>query len=276
MMPSKALIDTTVLVDLLLKPNTAEQTQARQAVAKFKTTQLPAYAIKEFKAGALANYIYCHNKLAVTRSLSRTLKALQRLSLTPQRYKTATALEALSAVTSGDVQVSLRILSDEYGAQADVDYVNADRMRFALQMLILRAWKKRRHVTTEVILPLACYEETSPYEHRGLLERGPVECERKPCAMAAKMSATVEKLQLLRQVIAQLPAKTENQRRSQALRKLVRFSGKGFSSGDCRRLGDAVFAYVCPDDSVILTTNTRDMQPLASALGKIALSPSDV
>jgi hypothetical protein len=38
-------------------------------------------------------------------------------------------------------------------------------------------------------------------------------------------------------------------------------------------LGDAVFALLAPHDFVILTTNLKDHEPLASALGKTAQLP---
>jgi hypothetical protein len=47
-------------------------------------------------------------------------------------------------------------------------------------------------------------------------------------------------------------------------------------NGKCRSLGDAVFAFLAPADSVILTTNVKDHQPLAEALGKSAISPADM
>jgi len=41
----------------------------------------------------------------------------------------------------------------------------------------------------------------------------------------------------------------------------------------CRWLGDAVFAFFCPEDAVILTTNIGDHQRLAKAVGKRAEKP---
>ena len=42
------------------------------------------------------------------------------------------------------------------------------------------------------------------------------------------------------------------------------------SDKTCRDLGDAVYAFFAPPDSVVLTTNIRDHRPLAEALGKQA------
>ena len=42
----------------------------------------------------------------------------------------------------------------------------------------------------------------------------------------------------------------------------------------CRFVGDAVFAFFCPDDAAILTTNVKDHKPLAEAIGKDVDWPS--
>ena len=41
----------------------------------------------------------------------------------------------------------------------------------------------------------------------------------------------------------------------------------------CDDLGDAIFAFFAPPGSVILTTNMRDFEPLAGALGKSVEKP---
>ncbi|HEY1731608.1 MAG TPA: hypothetical protein VGG15_07655, partial [Terriglobales bacterium] len=41
----------------------------------------------------------------------------------------------------------------------------------------------------------------------------------------------------------------------------------------CRDLGDAIFAFFCPAEAEIATTNLRDLKPLAQAMGKAARAP---
>ena len=65
----------------------------------------------------------------------------------------------------------------------------------------------------------------------------------------------------------------EHKRRSKALREIARKPKLGVTEEQCRALGDAVFAFFAPADSVILTTNLRDLQPLAEAVGKTAERP---
>jgi hypothetical protein len=38
------------------------------------------------------------------------------------------------------------------------------------------------------------------------------------------------------------------------------------SPEDCQRFGDAYFVLFCPEDAELLTTNVRDIEPMANAL----------
>src|SRR5690606_432649 len=89
-----AFVDTTVLTDALLKTGGVANA-ARESLKRFERTELPVYAIKEFKAGPLKNFVWMHNKLVETRSFSGALKKLHAMSRTPRRYTTSTAIEAL-------------------------------------------------------------------------------------------------------------------------------------------------------------------------------------
>src|SRR5208337_350174 len=91
---SKAFIDTTVLTDALIKTGEVRKS-AIEAIRKFSVTELPVFAIKEFKAGPLKNFAWMHNKLVTVASFERALDALHRMSRTPRRYTTSTAIEAL-------------------------------------------------------------------------------------------------------------------------------------------------------------------------------------
>src|SRR5260370_20693986 len=94
---TKAFVDTTVFTDAALKGSPYNKT-ARAALKRFTETDLPVYAIKEFKAGPLSHYVWLHNKFATLKSFYKTLDALHGMSMAPRKYRTATALEALSDV----------------------------------------------------------------------------------------------------------------------------------------------------------------------------------
>jgi hypothetical protein len=163
---SKAFVDTTVLTDSLLKDGAIAKI-AKDGLKRFDITELPVYAIKEFKSGPLKNFKWFHNKLALVGSFEQALGALHAMSLTPQRYTTATAIEALRTGAERLKNTNLGSLVRTYGARASIDKVLCDQYRLTLKMKILKAWKYRRHLTTAVVFPLSCYEEVGPSDELG-------------------------------------------------------------------------------------------------------------
>ncbi len=269
----KAFIDTTILTDAVLKRD-ENYTAARAALQRFDVTELPVYAIKEFKAGPLANFVWFHNKLALLKSFQKGLAALQRMALSPRRYTTATALQALAEAARTNSRFSLGHLQEIYGPKASLDAVNCDMFRLAIKSRVLRAWADRRKIASNVVNPLACYTETAPREENGLLVINPVKCNVGDCCLRPLLKSKPEDLEHLRKAIPKDSTKREDQKRSQALRELIRRKpGEAMSEDSCQSLGDAVFAFFAPQDSVILTTNLRDHEPLAKALGKQAQEP---
>ena len=272
---SKAFVDTTILADCLLKPSPAGE-PSRKALAQFSTTLLPCFAIKEFKSGAFAGFVYAHNVLLEADSLTGALDRVHRLSRTPKRYLTSTAIEALREAhytSLGDDLVS------KYSSLADPDSAQAAKYRLSLKRLIIRAWKKRRSLTSHVVVELSCYPETPPViKDRGRIELFDKNCEPiADCVLAAQMKKNVRALQ---QLIAATESKEhlseEDKRRVTALRLMVRHTHRNIDDKRCRHIGDAVFAFFCPADATILTTNIRDHRLLASAVGKSAVSPAEI
>lgn len=270
---SRAYVETTVLADALLKPG-PRANAATSALRRYDESLLPVYSIKEFKAGALAKYVWFHGKLVTTRSWEKTLAQLRKSAMSPFRGRwVSTAVEALEAAGHRNSDVTLGELVDKYGALATDDVVRCERYRLSLRRIIMRAWKKRRQVTSSVVDELSCYPEGDVIEERGLIELGEVNCcPKDECCLAAELRRHPENLRKMKAAIASQPPKDENVKRSQVLRSLTRPNQK-LTPKQCRHLGDAVFAYFCPPDAVILTTNTTDLRPLAEALGKKAEAP---
>jgi hypothetical protein len=270
---SKAYVDTTVLSDVLLKPG-ALGAAARKSVSRYEVTELPEYAIKEFKAGPIKNFVWMHNKLASTGSFQLALNALQSVSKTPKRYTTATAIQALTDAADSISKFTLSKWVDKYGDSARIDSVLADECRLAIKTAIYKAWKKRRRVTTRVIQSLSCYKELDPYDARGLIVVEPTQCQvDDECCLAGELRAKPQILQKLRDALGLLPKNSEHERQRKVLRDLIRKPRQPMTEEMCRSLGDVVFAFFCPTDDVILTTNVRDHEPLARALGKSVEAP---
>lgn len=266
---SKAFLDTTILADVLLKTG-PRKAKALAALRRYDSAEAPVYAIKEFKAGALYSWVWLHNKLKSTGSFAQTLAAIQAV-MAHKKNLPATAMEALAQLARQH-NSTFGALAQKYGKNADEDAVAADRYRFEARRRIATAWRKRRSLATMVV-PLSCYTEQEPYEGPdGLLACNPTGCDgAEECCMAPILRAKNEHLVALRNVVLKQEAKPENSRRSHALKELIK--KRRLTDQMCRSLGDVIFAFFAPGDSVILTTNDRDHRPLAEALGKRVDTP---
>jgi hypothetical protein len=271
---NRAYIETTVLADALLKPGPCAN-RAKSAIKRYEESLLPVYAIKEFKAGPLHHYVWFHGKLVTTNSWVRTLAQLRKTAMSPFRSRwISTAIEALGAAAYKNRNQTTVQLVAKYGPLATDDVVTCDRYRVSLRSIIMRAWKKRRAITSAVVDELACYPENDIVEERELIDLGEVECCPKvECSLASELRQHPAILNALRKTIDAQPSKEENVKRSQVLRDLVRLPNRKLSAKQCRYLGDAIFAYFCPQDATVLTTNIKDIGPLTQALGKKAEMP---
>ncbi len=273
---NKAFVETTILTDALLKPGPRANT-ARRAIASFPESLFPVYAIKEFKAGPLRSYVWLHGKLVTTKSLQKTIEAIRRTSASPfGSRRVSTSLEALESAAQKNHLAELGTLAEKYGSLASFDSVVCDRYRLALRSIIKRGWGARRKLTSRVVDELSCYAEGELLEEYGLFELGEVDCEPKDeCSLATRLRQNPEKLRLMLAVIDVQGGRAENIKRAQVLRDLIRDPNRKLMNKQCRHLGDAIFAFFCPPEATILTTNERDLRPLAEALGKKLQVPSD-
>lgn len=268
-MRNNVLLDTTVIADLLLKRSATAGTEAAQAIALCPDVRTLVYAIKEFQLGPLRGFVYVHNLLLSTRSLSTTVARLSALSRTPSRNLTSTALEALSEAMK---------LATARGQQArPLDTQLAHTYRLALKGIIFRAWERRRTVA-EAIAPLSCYAEGGPQEdHLKVVSLGPHCDKRAQCALAGYLRLALPDVVKVRDAILRLKSsRPEDTKRTRALKDFIKKPEESIGSESCRHLGDAVFAILCPPGGLILTTNTKDHSPLANALGKTAKRPSEL
>jgi hypothetical protein len=271
---TKAYVDTTILTNILLKSGDTHDV-CLAALGRYEATQTPCYAIKEFSAGPLSYWIWCHNKLKMSESVPDTMAAINVLFATPGRNRAATALEALSeAMGHAVADTRFGKLVDKYGRSAAEHTAFADRHRYWIRRKINKAWAMRRSVS-KPIQEIPCFEENAPgVDEKGLLGPKSWRCKPMPdCALAPALKADISALIKLRDAILVQPTKPENQRRLKALRDIIRTPKRPIDEISCRRLGDAIFAFFAPVDSVILTTNLKDHQPLAAALGKSVEAP---
>lgn len=269
----KAFVDTTIFVDALLNVG-AVKSQAKQALRRFDATDAPTYALKELILGAINNFIWFHNKLAL-HELPEALSALQKMARTPRRYTTATAIQAIIVATDRMSALTPADLAEKYGSAGNVNEITRDRWRLSTKQAVYGAWKNRRKLTSVISMPCPCFKEAPLKDGpRGTIESRHVDCEPDfECAMAPALKGRPDDLRKLRDAVLAGPEKEENSNRARVLKELYRVPKQPMSKSDCRRLGDAVFAFFAPSDAIILTTNVADHGPLAAALGKRVESP---
>jgi predicted nucleic acid-binding protein len=273
-MSENAFVDTTVFTDALLKEGERKE-QAEQALTAFDETELPVYTIKEFKAGPLQHYVYLHNKLSKTDSFEKTIKALSELPHFWSR-KQDTALEAFHTRWIEIGEKNLSEITEDASGDPKLDSWMTARIRLGVKRRILKAWRKRRKLTSDVVDELPCYNESEPRERRGELHLDDKKCDPNPeCCMADDFRSDDEAVSSLMSAIETLPKNTENGRRYSVLKELYEDANTDIKNEKCRHLGDAVFALYCPSDSLILTTNVKDHRALAEALGKGAVKPEE-
>jgi hypothetical protein len=262
-----AFIETTVLTNYLLKKDGSELA-ARAAIAKYSAAVVHQFAWKEFKRGPLKNFVWAFNKLADTRSFLDTLAALQRMSLSPHKYITATAIQALhTAFKDWFAGTTLTDLQLQYGQKADPDAVHADALRLELKRAIVSSWNQRTTLFGGQQAKLSCYPDADLTENGLRLEVDPRDCPRgTDCCFKSRLAGRQQDVGIAKDA---LPAdgRKETKERYRVLRQIEKHPSTLMSPADCRRFGDAYFVLFCPAGAVILTTNVRDIQGMADALG---------
>ena len=147
-------LDTTVLTEALLKAADRRR-KARATIREYRRSVLPKYAIKEFKSGPLKHFIWVHNKLVDTRSLSLTIRAIHSAFHTP--YLRGTAEEALELGAEMLIGSDLAEADTRQKTQAAI----ADSFRLHIRRRIDTAWRERKRLTTETVDELSCFAEVA-------------------------------------------------------------------------------------------------------------------
>lgn len=273
--PVNTVLDTTILVDALLKSD-EKATAAKGALKKCNNIIIHSYAIKELKRGALKNYSYLYNKTKLAPSYSALIAVLSKLSATPQKNKTSTALEALR-----DFHSSIEKKTDKVKfanvTYAEISNIMLDQMRLWLKAKILRAWKNRYKYGNIRIGKLSCFKEPDVFEaSNGLIEVSNRFCSVSDCCLRQKYIGRSSDLKKLLEACKHLPKKRESEKRYQSIRRLERTPKRDMSEEHCIALGDAVFILDCPAGAFVMTTNLQDFVPLAKALEIEVKAPNAV
>ncbi len=269
---NKAFLDTTVLANAVLKPK-GEGTVARSALKLFSECLLPQYAVKEFKAGVLRNYIWLHTKAITLDDYADVMHALTKMWARPNLSATS-----LRAIADFESSIANRLPADyatRYPGETDGRIRKAE-LEIWLRTLIFRAWRKRRKIAT-MVRPLACYSEVDiKLSSKGLIDDAPTDCGVDDCCLRSQFQNRLVDIRKMLAVFGELPRKPETGRRKEALDHIQRTPRRQLSEKQCKALGDAVFVLQCPIGATLLTTNIADHLPLGRAIGLEVKRPSDV
>lgn len=274
---SEAFVDTTILADVLLKPHLPKGKTAIDSLKHFTKTEILVYALKEFKNGPLRYYINFYNKMVTLESYSEALLFIHKISMSPNRYYASTAIEALAEFEGEMEKASRNNISKwqkKYGPKCNIERIRFDECRLSLKTRIFLAWKKRRKQISPVVFSLYCFVESDLVENRGRIEHHKIKCvlNKGGCPLADEMRKGKDDLVKIREAVKKQPRSNENDKRSGALKFLIKKKDE-LTEEMCRHLGDAVFVFFSPKNSIILTTNTRDHEPMAKAIGKKVQTP---
>lgn len=263
-----SFVETTVLTDYLLKCDGSE-ISARNAFSRYSENVVPEFAWKEFKRGPLANFVWAYNKLNETNDMSKTLEALQRLSRTPQRYLTSTAIQAMHTGFARLFQSHSTIanLQQQYGPTANMNSVITDALKLELKRQILSAWEQRKTLFGGPYHKLSCYSNSDITLTDKRIELHPRDCRKGDCCLKPPLANRKKDIAAMRASLDPNDTRKEITERRRVLRDIEKHAHTQMNQKDCRRFGDAYFVLYCPPDAVILTTNTRDIEPMAATLG---------
>lgn len=265
----KAFLDTTMLADALLKER-ADRDRAKASFRRYEALLVPGYATKEFKRGPLRGYIWLHNKVVTTEQWGDAIASIP--TVWRQRNLTLTAMRAAADFTSS-MAVANVVTREIPRDGAEFHAMQTREARIWLKTKIFSAWRQRGKAPFTQTHPLSCYALVAPHETvNGIIENKPTTCALSDCCLKEQFASDPEALARLEAACAQ-SSKPEMRKRRQVLRSIRRHPRRDLNESQCIALGDAVFAFQCPSDAVVLTTNIADHQPLAAVLGKRVETP---
>jgi hypothetical protein len=270
-MTRRAYVDTTIVTDALLKWQTV-QAEAIDALQSFDETLLPDYAVREFQAGPLQNYIYTHNCFVGANSCDEARERVDAIAPTQQRNKFLTAIGALKGIRTATENEYKRIIAAREMNWEDGEKFRVEFIKTHIANKIFDAVYALDTVCMDRTDRLSCLESVEVEEHGEKLRArgGRTDCaEKATCGLTTLLLGQEEALRKVLAATEEQNAgapKAELKRRMAALLPLL--EGRGAERATCRGLGDAVFAVLAPEGATILTTNVNDHRPLAECLGK--------
>jgi hypothetical protein len=262
-----SFVDTTVLSGI------AESTSSRhaacvKAVETYRPAQLAQYALKEFFLSRVWAVCIAHNALRAANDPGEAILSI------------GIAYWAKPRIKQGAIDVLAHLISTLWAAELSSEQRKTE-MLDAMALQAIEMWQEAQsHPALTHVQPLACYlADKLTLDDVGALVPGrrTFGClHSQRCAAAGYLFERQLEIEKLRK--AMRPKKGEPHGREasgwrRALKDLEVHGPKEFSKRRCRSIGDTYFAVMCPPAVSVLTTNTKDHEPLCAALGKEMVTP---
>jgi hypothetical protein len=142
-----------------------------------------------------------------------------------------------------------------------------DAFRIELKHLTFSAWRKRKTLFGGFTQRLSCYPDSELRVKGELIDTSPRDCPKEAnCCLKVKVVSRLSQVSSVRGALKMATSQEQTQRK-QILKRIEKHPGVLMSPSECRAFGDAYFVLFCPERATILTTNLRDIEPMAQALG---------
>jgi hypothetical protein len=264
-----SFIDTTVLIDISQSRGSGK-ISSENFVNANRPAEAPFYALRELLAGHVRYLCDTHNILTASKNPAEALVAI--LTRFPTRASHTQAV------------LLARLLSNFFANRGAITGAGAKRDGLhQIMMMATRVWRRaNHHKLIDSVQQLACFNNGDLQYRNGNL-RGPNDSfncsKREKCAAAGWLRE--QEVQVAKVVEALHPknlegaakSKREISHRRSALKLLIKKGHFDFNKGKCRALGDAYFAIMCPQKSIMATTNIGDFEPMCKVLRKQLQKP---
>jgi hypothetical protein len=269
-----ALVETTILTDFLLKRD-GSQLAAKHLMDKYSEVLIPHFSWKEMKRGPLAAFVWFHNKLSQTGDFSVTLIALQKISRTPKKYFTATSIQAIHSAFVNLFGQSNLVKGGHGLSGEELNKLISRSLRVETRRIVESAWRKRDELGGGIHHRLICYPDAELRFSKELLDIDPRDCKKGvKCCLHAEILLNDSRVDTIRNAIDRNDNRKELVDRRQTLRAATKHRSSPLNKDDCRKIGDAYFVIFCPPGYDIITTNSRDIEPMARSVGIDVVNPS--
>lgn len=267
--PGNWFLETSAVVDLVLGKGYHELYSRLISSGTCVSNQ---YVRMELKRGVIQYLTYIHNKVANSESWADAMNSVTRLvQAQRQWHRMGTILESLDSFWRAI-----------HGASAGSEPLGEFLQRKARQhlaLLVYSLWDAFEDLVEVSSNPMRCYEDIEePVTKGNLIYNAPSTCtgSKIPCAIK---SYVAQQKTSFRKVLNGLD-RMKDPRCSKAIGSLKRhlrkcelgsyeFSNRDSSAArSCWDCGDVIIGVSAPPECTILTSNTRDFQPIASALNK--------